>query len=144
MICDVVKRRRPDNIWFGEDRVIVLEVDEKGGHGSSNYSAECDLGWIMDLNAAIVTIYRGRNMNYGNVPHFLVLRFNPDEYDGGNVSLDTRIDCIGGRVNELMTCDLSWKEAHHPYIEYHYYHTKCADKIQWAKQNPDAVRVRVF
>ena len=140
--CDVVRRRRPDFLWLGHDRAIILEVDERGGHSDGGYSPECDLGWVMDMNAALITLYRDHAYNDGKVPHLVVVRFNPDECDESNVSLDDRISVVADRVNYYLTVDTSeLGSSLLPLLEYHYYHSKCHGHITWARRNEDSVRV---
>ena len=142
--CDVVKRRRPDEAWFGDDRVVLCEVDENGGHGTRNYTPECDFGWVMDMVSTIVELYRRSNFNGGRVPHIFVIRWNPDEYDGGHVLLRDRIATAAQRINHYLMCDLAPYTPGIPHIEYHFYHTKCQAHIDWAKSQVDAARVTVL
>lgn len=137
--CDVMKRRRPDFMWSGSDRVVIVEVDERGGHSDSNYTPECDLGWVMDMTAAIVDLYRANGYNEGNVPHVIVVRFNPDECDVQRVGFEERLEVVAERVRHYMTADLSCDAR--PILEYHFYHSKCQRHKDWALANPEAVRV---
>ena len=140
--CDVVKRRRPDLLWLHTDRCVLTEVDENGGHGSLNYTASCDFGWAMDMVASLVELYRDHGWNGGKVPRITILRWNPDEYDGGRVALDNRIETLAARINALLTCDVSPGEDFPlPQIEYYYYHSKCEAHIEFAASHPDAARV---
>ena len=65
--CDVTKKRRPDLLWLGEDRCILVEVDERGGHSDPSYTPECDFGWAMDMVHCLVQLYRERGRNGGRV-----------------------------------------------------------------------------
>ena len=71
----------------------------------------------------------------------IVLRFNPDECDRVRVSLDTRIEKVSERINYYLDAPLGDATCPIPILEYHYYHTKCAAHIDYAKSNSDAVRV---
>jgi hypothetical protein len=139
--CDVVKKRRPDFCWQGTDRVVILEVDERGGHGSTNYTPECDLGWIMDMNSAIVQLFQKNSLNGGRVPLVSLVRFNPDEYDGPRTSLDQRIGVISARINYLLKRPIDEFCALRPEVEFHYYHSKCVDKLDYIRSNPTSVRL---
>jgi len=137
--CDVTKRRRPDFLWIGEDRVIQLEVDERGGHSDRNYTPECDLGFIMDINHCINHLFASHGYNDGKVPHHVVLRMNPDECDRMYISLEDRVDQIAERINHYLKVPLDPTSC--PVLEYHYYHTKCSRHISYARTNPDSVHV---
>ena len=139
--CDVVKRRRPDFLWLGLDRAILLEIDENGGHSTNNYSPECDLGWVMDMVAALNDLFKANGYNGGKVPFVVVLRFNPDECDTQRVSLDDRVAVVAKRINHYLKMDITPEDAMVPWIEYHFYHTKCYPHIQYAEAKQDAVRV---
>jgi hypothetical protein len=143
--CDVVRRRRPDLLWLGQDRVVMLEIDERGGHSDANYSPQCDLGWVMDMNAALISLYRDNAYNEGNVPHVVVIRFNPDECDTQRVSLDDRVSVVAERVNYYLTVDISRLGCSFlPLLEYHYYHSKCRPHIALAESSKESVRVVDF
>jgi len=133
--CDVVRRRRPDLLWLGSDRAVVLEIDENGGHGSANYSPECDFGWVMDVTAALAALYQRHGWNEGRVPRVHVVRWNPDEYD--------RVRRVGRRVTGLFeaACD---DDDPRPRIDYFFYHSKCRGHIEYAMTHPDAAVVRVL
>jgi hypothetical protein len=140
-MCDVVKRRRPDFIWEGDDIVIVVECDERGGHGSLNYNPECDAGWMTDMTVSLTALYQQRG---GNAPYIFFLRFNPDERDGkrARVSLDDRIQRVADRVNEIRDMqDFAGLPRGVPMVEYYFYHSKCADMIFYTVNHPDAFKV---
>lgn len=139
--CDVVKRRRPDFLWLGKDRCILVEIDEHGGHGSANYTPVCDFGWMMDMVVALSTLYAEGGWNEGRVPYVHIFRMNPDEYDGGMVSLESRIASLSNRIHEVFEMDVDATTCLLPAVEYLYYHTKCHSHIDFAKGNPDSIRV---
>ena len=137
--CDVVRRRRPDNLWLGNDRCIIFEVDENGGH--PNYTVECDFGWMMDMVVALNELYSANGWNEGRVPYVHIVRMNPDEYDGGNVSLESRIAFVASRINEVFQMEVDPLACLLPTVEYMYYHSKCQPHIDFAKGIPDSIRV---
>ena len=102
---------------------------------------ECDLGWVMDMNAALVQLYQKSERNGGRVPFVVVIRFNPDECDTCRVSLDERIDQIASRINDHITVSTPDPNDPRPCVEYWYYHTKCSSHVHWARQSADAVHV---
>lgn len=142
--CDVVKKRRPDMAWFGEDRVVIVEVDENGGHGSLNYTKECDFGWVMDISSAMYDIY-SKKTRLEVLPHVIVIRFNPDEFDLSRESMKDRVCKLAEVVNRYLTTedlDSSYDTgARVPLLNYMYYHTKCLDHILYAFEKKDSVKV---
>tara|TARA_B100000945_G_scaffold294356_1_gene271001 strand:+ start:349 stop:1707 length:1359 start_codon:yes stop_codon:yes gene_type:complete len=139
--CDVVKKRRPDLIWINQDRVVIGEVDENGGHGTVNYTPECDFGWVMDMSSALIKLFQTNNWNEGKMPHIFVIRMNPDECDTNPKPLKDRIQLFADRINYYCTCSLDEYEARVPNIEYHFYHTKCYKHIEYAKEHSNAANV---
>jgi hypothetical protein len=65
------KKHRPDLAWVLDDRIIIIEIDENGGH--PNYEATCEM-------ARMSRIVETLQIEHGFVP-VIFLRFNPDEYD---------------------------------------------------------------
>lgn len=142
--CDVVKRRRPDNIWIGTDRVVIAEIDENGGHGTNNYTPECDFGWVMDMTSALIKLFQTNDWNNGKIPHIFVIRMNPDECDVNPQSLQNRVKLLANRINHFTSCELDDYEARIPNVEYHFYHTKCYGHIRFAVEHPNAMDVLNF
>lgn len=140
--CDVVKRRRPDFLWLGEDRCILVEIDENGGHGSVNYTPNCDFGWMMDMVVVLNNLYMVGGWNGGRVPYVHIFRMNPDEYDcGTKVSLESRVARLSDRIHDVFQMELDPVLSFIPTVEYMYYHTKCRPHIDFAKENPNSIRV---
>jgi hypothetical protein len=145
-VCNVVKRRRPDNLWLSERVCIIVECDENGGHGSKNYLPECDASWMTDMAESLVALYSRNKYGQGEAPRVFVLRFNPDERDAHRkaISLEKRIHMVAERVRNL--CALSRQDLHRfkfgvPNVEYYFYHSKCSDMIQYARSKPDHLNV---
>lgn len=139
--CDVVKRRRPDFLWLGNDRCVLVEIDENGGHGTSNYTPSCDLGWVMDMVVVLNRLYADGGWNEGRIPYAHIFRMNPDEYDGGSVTLDARIEALSGRIHDVLNMDVDPDLSLVPTVEYMYYHSKCRAHIAFAMNHRDAIRV---
>jgi len=142
--CDVTKKRRPDLLWLGEDRCILVEVDERGGHSDPSYTPECDFGWAMDMVHCLVQLYRERGRNGGRVPHIVLLRYNPDEYDGGRVTEEERLCLLVERIVHHSTRAIPPTDAPVPEIEYYFYHSKCDHFVSHAQRQVGAARVAVF
>ena len=70
------------------------------------------------------------------------LRFNPDEYDKGKISLDERIEVLSKRINELLELDVTGICPLRPIVEYYYYHTKGEHHIKAVIDNPDCFNVQ--
>lgn len=74
-----------------------------------------------------------------NVPFIFIIRWNPDEMDQGtSISLEDRIQCIADRINYYIDCDKVGFKPGVVHVEYHFYHSKCRDKIEYAKNNSDS------
>ena len=67
-----------------------------------NYTPVCDFGWMMDMVVALNKLYSDGGWNEGRVPYVHIFRMNPDEYDRGIVSLETRISCLSQRINGVF------------------------------------------
>jgi hypothetical protein len=140
-MCDVVKRRRPDFLWQSKRVVICVECDEKGGHGSLNYTPECDGGWMTDMTVALSALHQKQ---FGKAPFIFFLRFNPDERDGKRVRVDRdqRLRVVADRVNEIRALkDFKGLRRGVPMVEYYYYHSKCMQMIAYTRDHPDTFRV---
>jgi hypothetical protein len=140
-MCDVVKRRRPDFLWQSKRVVICVECDEKGGHGSLNYTPECDGGWMTDMTVALTELHQRQ---FGKAPFIFFLRFNPDERHRKQtrVDLDQRLKVVADRVNEIRALkDFKGLRRGVPMVEYYYYHSKCMQMIAYTRDRPDAFRV---
>ena len=140
-MCDVVKRRRPDFLWQSEQVVICVECDEKGGHGSLNYTPECDGGWMTDMTVALTELHQKQ---FGKAPYIFFLRFNPDERDAtrARVDRDQRLRVVADRVNEIRSLkEFKGLRRGVPMVEYYYYHSKCIHMIAYTRDRPDAFRV---
>ena len=140
-MCDVVKRRRPDFLWQSKRVVICVECDERGGHGSLNYTPECDGGWMTDMTVALTELHQRQ---FGKAPFIFFLRFNPDERDGKGVRvvLDQRLRVVADRVNEIRALkDFDSLACGVPMVEYYYYHSKCMQMIAYTQNRPDAFSV---
>ena len=110
-------------------RIICLEIDERGGHPDNEPS--CDAAKISDQTIALHKLC-------GASTRIFFVRFNPDEYDGGRVSLDARIADVGAQCKWLL--EEGWRsfEPEAPHVSFHYYHSKCAKHIDYIRANPNA------
>jgi hypothetical protein len=129
---DESKRYRPD-ILFGDRRlVVIVEIDENGGHPDE--LPECHLGRMCGLT----NIFQREDM-FGPASCVYFIRFNPDEYDQDYVTLEERIQELADRITEL-SCEPP-PISPRPMVEYMFYHTKCTKHIKHARNNPDAIEV---
>ena len=128
------RKRRPDLAWISTDRVIICEFDENGGHSTRDTS--CELARVCDLTTTFKKIL-------GEHIYIVVVRMNPDEYDGGYVTLKERAEVVGSKINELITTEM--KESgfivHGANIGYYYYHSKAQFQVDAALAVPDAFHV---
>lgn len=138
--CDA-KLRRPDWLWERYDegganhRIVSLEIDE---HSHEHRDPSCDAAKVCDEMVALKTLR-------GEETRFIVVRFNPHEYDGVvYVSLDDRIKVVGALCLRLL--DSQWKECSSlaPTVFYCYYHSKGMKHIEYMQARPDAATVVVY
>ncbi len=110
--------KRPDLIFVGEDRVIVVEYDEYE-HLWGNYDYTCEESRLCDI--------------HGNDPrHLLVIRYNPDEYDGPKVKTADRIERFIEQLRKVSTMPLD--DVPRQYIWYMFYSSDnplFAQNIPW-------------
>jgi len=131
------KQRRPDLAWcidYGRV-VVVCEVDEKGGH--PNEIIECELGRIWTLTDAFKKLM-------GEQTQVFFIRINPDEFDGGIVSLDERVEIVSDRIQWLLEMEddeLEQFDKSIPHIGYYFYHSKCHFQIEAAKKCTESMKV---
>ena len=129
-----VQKRRPDTLWIGEDRVVSIEIDEKGGHPDRDPS--CEMAKMQDQATAFYALL-------GKVVPIFYLRFNPDE-SGCGTSLDDRVRRVSSRVNTLLSQNLTdiVKGDNHLriHVEYHFYHEKCTHHIDAVRED-DAFQI---
>ena len=135
--CDVNRRRRPDFAWLWLDRAVILEIDENGGHGTKNYSKECDASWSTDMAEALVGSYNLKGHN-GRALRIFIVRFNPDQRDQERpiVRLQDRVAVVCAQIRTLLTCPLDSYLPALPHLWYYFYHSNCADKITHAQGSP--------
>ncbi len=129
--CDTHKRR-PDFSWVSEDRVIFGEIDENGGHPDRESS--CELAKMWDQMIAV-------QKAMGTHIRVFYVRLNPDAYDGGDVSIDHRVEEFGNMVKILLTAELTDYNPAIPHVKYLYYHSKCQFHIDAALASPDSMAV---
>ena len=128
--CDAPVRRA-DLGWLAPDRAVFFEVDE---HSHHDREASCELGKLWDQTVAVKRLL-------GEHARVFMVRFNPDEYDGGRVTLDERVRAAAALVNELIATDVSAYDAMAPHVWYMYYHSKSMHLMDAARARPDAVHV---
>ena len=125
-ICDAAQRR-PDILWMWFDRIVSLELDE---HSHSDRPTSCELGKMHDQFISWQKLI-------GCDPVFYV-RFNPDEFDGGRICMDDRINTVAQRINELLTMDVTSYSSLVPHVEFFYYHSSAQHHIDGVKNAPDS------
>ena len=110
-------------------RIVCLEIDENGGH--PDYEPSCDAGKISNQVMALHKLC-------GASTRIFFIRFNPDEFDGGRVSLDERIAHVGAHCKWLLEDGWRQFEPEAPHVAFYYYHSKCAKHIDYIRANPNA------
>lgn len=121
--CDNAGTRRPDTLYIGPDRCIILEVDEDSHQDRETL---CELAKVSDQSIAIKHI-KGADFPVVHV------RFNPDACDAGRYSLDVRVKILADHIRNLLTCTLSDEEKLYNRVDFFFYHSCAANHIDGVK-----------
>ena len=136
-ICENMTKHRPDITFADPTVVIVVEIDEYGGHGHPSYESKCESNKITSQNEAIQKIPM-----YENIP-VITLRFNPDQYNGSKIpstkEREERAKEVSARIRELFDHYSGKEPERNGYyrVEYFYYHEKAHRHIEYQKQYSD-------
>ena len=125
-------RTRPDLCWILPDRIVHLEIDE---HSHVDYEVACEL----KKNDAANWGFDTREDHRPTV----MVRFNPNEYDKRNVSLEERCDALVDVLNRLFindTAGAGWCDTVTNLI-YMFYHSKSDKHIEAARNAKDNMHV---
>ena len=134
-LCENMTKHRPDFTFADRTVVIVVEIDENGGHPS--YDSECESKKITSQNEAIQNIPM-----YENIP-VITLRVNPDQYNGSKIpsteERGERAKEVSARIRELLDYYSGKEPEKNGYyrVEYFYYHEKAHQHIEYQKQYSD-------
>jgi hypothetical protein len=130
------KRARPDLAWAETGVVVIVEIDEDGGHPLR--PSECELGRMWTLTSSFKQLL-------SEDTRIIFIRMNPDECDGGRFTLDERIRVVGSRVREILTFKDERRDfsSSVPRAEYYYYHSNSKHQILAALAKPDAITVKI-
>jgi hypothetical protein len=111
---DADSYRFPDLVWVVGKRLVILEIDE-----DSHYAREisCELAVNNDYFSA------AQARGYSEV---VILRFNPDAYDGGHVALEDRCREVVRRVHASIASTTVASDR--ATVEYLYYHSRAVKK----------------
>jgi len=112
----------PDLTWQLPDRWVVVEIDEDS---HTDRASSCELRRISDLTEAV-------HRTMGEIVPVLIVRFNPDAWDGGRASLEERTEALARCVHRLLTEELGEYTQPIPYVWYMYYHSKGQSHIDAA------------
>lgn len=133
--CDTTTNRFPDGLWILRDAdghavlVISVEVDE---HSHSDRTPECESGKIHDTNVSLQDklgkegVARGAVCKRPMVP-FVVLKVNPDAYDGPRTKLKDRVQAVADRFHHYAHMDAAERAklpTDGPIVHVMYYHSK--------------------
>lgn len=129
--CGLGAAMFPDLAWQCNDRWVIVEIDE---HSHVDYSANCELRRVSNLAEAVHRVMEQ------TVP-VLIVRCNPDEWDGGRAGLIDRVNALALRVSTLLTMDLTAYTDAVPYVWYMYYHTAAQTHVNAALAAAPYVRV---
>ena len=134
-MCENMTKHRPDITFADTTVVIVVEIDEDGGH--PNRESDCESKKITSQNEAIQKIPM-----YENIP-VITLRFNPDQYNGSKIpsteEREKRAKEVSARIRELLDCYSDKEPERNGYyrVEYFYYHEKAHKHIEHQKKYSD-------
>ena len=136
-ICENMTKHRPDITFADPTVVIVVEIDEDGGHVHPSYESKCESKKITSQNEAIQNIPM-----YENIP-VITLRVNPDQYNGSKrpskEELAERAKEVSARIREILNYYSGKKPEREGYyrVEYFYYHEKAHKHIEHQRQYSD-------
>ena len=136
-LCENMSKHRPDITFADKTVVIVVEIDEDGGHCHPSYDSECESKKISCQNEAIQKIPM-----YENIP-VITLRVNPDQYNGSKrpstEELAERAKEVSARIRELLDYYSGKEPERNGYyrVEYFYYHEKAHKHIEYQKKYSD-------
>ena len=109
--CQTHTRRRPDFCWIAPDRIVHVECDEYDSHKDEDVS--CHLAKLDDTNWGFEGEHRPT----------VVIRFNPDRYDGRAVSFVERCNHLITLILFYLQCDISVLDPVRCNVIYMYYHS---------------------
>jgi hypothetical protein len=124
-------KTRPDLCWVLRDRIVHVEVDEDS-HRPREVSCE-----LRKLDAANWGL---SDFGLDKLPTW-TLRFNCDEYDGPDISLEDRVKVLVEHVNRLLQEPLTKWDTLRINVQYMYYHSKGQRHIDAAKAAVESVVV---
>jgi len=134
--CDTTTNRFPDGQWILRDAdgravlVLIVEVDE---HSHADRKPTCESGKIDDTFEAVQTklgfegAARGARAPKQTMVPLIILKVNPNAYDGPRTKLETRVQAVADLFRSYAHLPASEREAlptHGPIVHVLYYHSK--------------------
>ena len=136
--CATTTNRFPDGLWLRRDkhaRIILAVSPENDEHSHENVTnSECESGKIDDTFQAIQNIAATEGAARGaacradaHMVPIVVIRFNPNAYDGGLVPLKVRVAALARLMNHYLQMpeeDVAKLQTNAPIVHVLYYHSK--------------------
>jgi len=134
--CDTTTNRFPDGQWILRDEssravlVLIVEVDE---HSHADRKPTCESGKIDDTFEAVQTklgfegAARGARAPKRPMVPLIILKMNPNAYDGPLTKLETRVQVVADlfhRYAHLPAAERKALPTHGPIVHVLYYHSK--------------------
>jgi len=134
--CDTTTNRFPDGQWILRDEdgravlVLIVEVDE---HSHTDYKPECESGKIDDTAWSVQTklgfegAARGARAPKRPMVPLVILKVNPNAYDGPRAKLETRVQAVADLFHSYAHLPASERAAlpmHGPIVHVLFYHSK--------------------
>ena len=134
--CDTTTNRFPDGQWILRDAdgravlVLIVEVDE---HSHADRKPTCESGKIDDTFEAVQTklgfegAARGARAPKQTMVPLIILKVNPNAYDGPRTKLETRVQAVADLFHSyahLSAAERAALPTHGPIVHVLYYHSK--------------------
>jgi len=134
--CDTTTNRFPDGMWILRDEhgravlVLIVEVDE---HSHTDRKPTCESGKIDDTFEAVQTklgfegAARGARAPKQTMVPLIILKVNPNAYDGPRTKLETRVQAVADLFHSyahLSAAERAALPTHGPIVHVLYYHSK--------------------
>ena len=136
--CDTTTNRFPDGLWVLRDEdsnhvvlVVIVEVDE---HSHCDRKPWCESGKVDDTFQALQVVLAQEGSARDAVARhdaqmvpIVLLRVNPNAYDGPRTHLKDRVKAAGALANSYLHMDAAARatlQTHAPIVHVLYYHSK--------------------